>query len=79
MSELMLSGELHRQIRDAMRAPFRFERSERFAMSEVLRAAGRQAPVDSIYLDTARDALARRGRPGHLSFAQARSRLGAAA
>ncbi len=79
MNKVMLPSELYREIASALREPFRFERSERFALREVMRAAEHRNPVDRVCLEFARDALARHRPPGKGRFTGYSSRMGAAA
>jgi hypothetical protein len=59
MNKVRVTPELQRDLRFAMQNPFRFERTERFAMREVLAAADDQSEVERVFLDTACDALQR--------------------
>lgn len=59
MRMVRVTPELHNHIRAAMENPFRFERTERFAMQKVLASADTRTEVDQIFLDTAQDALFR--------------------
>jgi hypothetical protein len=64
MNMVRVTPELHNHIRAAMENPFRFERTERFAMQKVLAGAERLGEVEQVFLDTAQDALYRQdGRP----------------
>jgi hypothetical protein len=55
MSLVTVTPELRNQFRAALEHPFRFERTERFAMQQVLA----DTEVDEVFVATARDALAR--------------------
>lgn len=57
MSMVRVSPEIHNCIRAALENPFRFERTERFAMHQVL--GGNE--VEQVFLDEAQEALARHG------------------
>ncbi len=59
MNMVRVTPELHNHIRAAMENPFRFERTERFAMQRVLAGAEAQTDVEQVFLDTAEDALFR--------------------
>lgn len=59
MSLVNVTPEFHNCIRNAMQHPFRFERTERFAMQQVLDSE----EVEKVFLDTARAALARQRVP----------------
>ena len=66
MNMVRITPELHNHIRAAMENPFRFERTERFAMQRVLAGAETRTEVEQVFLDTAQDALFRQegwGRP----------------
>lgn len=59
MSMVRITPEFQNNIRTAMENPFRFERTERFAMQKVLAGAERVGEVEQVFLDTALDALCR--------------------
>lgn len=55
MSMVRVTPEIHNSIRTALQNPFQFERTERFAMQQVL--CGPE--VEQVFLDEAREALVR--------------------
>lgn len=59
MNMVCVTPELRDHIRVAMENPFRFERTERFAMQKVLACAETRTQVEQVFLDTAQDALLR--------------------
>lgn len=59
MSLVRVTPEVHDCIRNAMENPFRFERTERFAMQQVLEGV----EVEKVFLDTAQEAMLRRHAP----------------
>lgn len=61
MVMVQVNQDLQDTVREAMKQPYRFERTERFAMNELLLCAGRDGLVDQIFVDKARDALRRHG------------------
>jgi hypothetical protein len=60
MSMVRVTPEIHNSIRTALKNPFQFERTERFAMQQVLCAP----EVEQVFLDEAREALLRHRPPG---------------
>ena len=65
MNMVRVTPELQNDIRAAMENPFRFERTERFAMQKVLAGAEQRAEVEQVFLDTAQDALNRHNGRAH--------------
>lgn len=61
MTCIIVTEDLKRKVRDAMANPHRFERQERFAMKELLRACEQRVPLDKVFVDVARKALQSRG------------------
>jgi hypothetical protein len=59
MKKIRVTPEFQGALRAAMENPFRFERTERFAMREVLAAAAGQGAVEDVFVETARAALDR--------------------
>lgn len=59
MSLVNVTPELQNCIRNAMQNPYRFERTERFAMRQVLD----RAEIEKVFVETARAALARQRVP----------------
>lgn len=55
MGMVRVTPEVHDCIRNAMENPYRFERTERFAMQQVLDGV----EVEKVFLDTAQDAMLR--------------------
>ena len=50
---------LRQLVCKALEMPFRFERTDRFAMSQLLRCRGADNLVDEVFVATARNALRR--------------------
>ena len=57
MALVQISQELQHSVQNAMANPFRFERYERFAMQEVLKACESHSPAEKVFVDTAGAAL----------------------
>lgn len=60
MSMVRVTPEIHKSISMALQNPYHFERTERFAMQQVL--CGPE--VEQVFLDEAREALLRHRPPG---------------
>ena len=57
MTLVHVTQDLQNKVQKAMANPYRFERYERFAMQEVLRAWDEHSPAAKVFVDTVNAAL----------------------
>lgn len=54
-----VTSQLHKDVRAALENAYRYDRIERYALSQVLTAAEKNEPVEDVFIKCAETALAR--------------------
>jgi len=67
MALVQVTQDLQDKVQEAMTNPYRFERNERFAMREVLKAWDDHSAAEKVFVDTAHAALGIPVRPRQLT------------
>ena len=79
MALVQVTQELQNKVQKAMANPYRYERYERFAMQELLRACEEHSPAADVFVNIAHAALGAPRRTRHLAPVKNPPRVSAAA
>lgn len=79
MALVHITQDFQYKVQKAMANAYRFERCERFAMREVLKAWDEHSPAEKVFVDIAHAALAAPRRPLPLAPVRNQSRVSVAA